>query len=112
MLKRPDLCTSISKSSSVVIFIQVSYDEGLLAEIAGETDPDKKILLELKNNLVHNEKKYTTAMREIGSLQAEISRLQARNSVIGNPDIETVKQPSSLNFCSFIFFGCYKQMYI
>jgi len=69
--------------------LQVSYDEGLLAEIAGETDPDKKILLELKNNLVHNEKKYTTAMREIGSLQAEISRLQARNSVIGNPDIET-----------------------
>ncbi|XP_012944043.1 protein bicaudal D [Aplysia californica] len=68
--------------------LQVSYDEGLLAEIAGETDPDKKALLELKQNLQHNEKKYGTAMREIGSLQAEISRLQARNAVVGNPDIE------------------------
>ena len=47
----------------------MSYDQGLLAEIADETDPDKKILLELKNNLQHNEKKYTTAMREISNLQ-------------------------------------------
>ncbi|XP_059153832.1 protein bicaudal D-like isoform X2 [Physella acuta] len=68
--------------------LQVSYDEGLLAEIAGETDPDKKALLELKQNLQHNEKKYTTAIREIGNLQAEISRLQSRNAIVGNPDIE------------------------
>ncbi|CAL1529372.1 unnamed protein product [Lymnaea stagnalis] len=68
--------------------LQVSYDEGLLAEIAGETDPDRKALLELKQNLQHNEKKYTTAMREIGNLQDEISRLQSRNAIVGNPDIE------------------------
>uniref|UniRef100_A0A2C9JE95 Uncharacterized protein n=1 Tax=Biomphalaria glabrata TaxID=6526 RepID=A0A2C9JE95_BIOGL len=68
--------------------LQVSYDEGLLAEIADETDPDRKALLELKQNLQQNEKKYTTAMREIGNLQAEIGRLQGRNAIVGNPDIE------------------------
>ncbi|KAH9493095.1 Protein bicaudal D 2 [Bulinus truncatus] len=68
--------------------LQVSYDEGLLAEIADETDPDRKALLELKQNLQQNEKKYTTALREIGNLQAEISRLQSRNAIVGNADIE------------------------
>ncbi|CAG5117017.1 unnamed protein product [Candidula unifasciata] len=63
--------------------LQVSYDEGLLAEIALETDPDKKVLLELKQNLQHHEKKYSTAMREINNLRTEISRLQNRNSVTG-----------------------------
>uniref|UniRef100_A0A0B7AR24 Protein bicaudal D n=1 Tax=Arion vulgaris TaxID=1028688 RepID=A0A0B7AR24_9EUPU len=69
--------------------MQVSYDEGLLAEIAIETDPDKKVVLELKQNLQHNEKKYTTAMREINNLRGEISRLQNRNSIIGgDPSID------------------------
>ncbi|GFO43583.1 Bicaudal d-like protein 2 [Plakobranchus ocellatus] len=68
--------------------LQVSYDEGLLAEIAEETDPEKKILLELKQNWQHNEKKYTTAMKEIGNLHAEISRLQTRNARVGDPAIE------------------------
>ncbi|BFZ08264.1 hypothetical protein BsWGS_11302 [Bradybaena similaris] len=69
--------------------LQVSYDEGLLAEIALETDPDKKVLLELKQNLQHNEKKYTTAMREINNLRTEINRLQNRNSISGaDPHID------------------------
>ncbi|KAK3734102.1 hypothetical protein RRG08_000017 [Elysia crispata] len=68
--------------------LQVSYDEGLLAEIAEETDPEKKILLELKQNWQHNEKKYTTAMKEISNLHAEISRLQSRNAKVGDPAIE------------------------
>ena len=85
----------------------MSYDEGLLAEIAEETDPEKKILLELKQNWQHNEKKYSTAMKEISNLHAEISRLQTRNAKVGDPAIEKVSD----HVVYFLFFFNYYSKY-
>lgn len=57
--------------------LEVSFDESLLREIEEEPDPDRRALLQLRNNWHLRDKKYKTALNEIGSLQAEILRLQA-----------------------------------
>ncbi|CAG5128294.1 unnamed protein product, partial [Candidula unifasciata] len=67
--------------------LQVSYDEGLLAEISSESDPDQKALLELKHDFQYNQKRYTTAVREIHNLRGEINRLHSQNTVVGDSDI-------------------------
>ncbi|XP_076469501.1 protein bicaudal D-like isoform X2 [Babylonia areolata] len=57
--------------------MEVSFDETMLREMEEEDDPEKRALLELRNNLQLKDKKYRTALNEIGSLQAEILRLQS-----------------------------------
>ncbi|KAK7494003.1 hypothetical protein BaRGS_00014885 [Batillaria attramentaria] len=64
--------------------LEVSFDETLLQEMEEESDPDKRALLQLRNNLQLKDKKYKTALNEIGSLQAEITRLQACTAVLGH----------------------------
>ncbi|XP_046372843.1 protein bicaudal D-like isoform X2 [Haliotis rufescens] len=63
-------------------------DPELEAEIENETDPDKRAVLMLKKNLTQNERKYSTALSEISALQAEINRLQDKNQIHGDPNIE------------------------
>lgn len=48
-------------------------------QIEAESDVEKKALLELKKNLMMNEQKYSTALRQISGLQSEISKLQEKN---------------------------------
>ncbi|WAR25862.1 BICD1-like protein [Mya arenaria] len=48
-------------------------------KIAEESDQEKKALLELKKNLLLNENKYSTALKQIGDLQTEISKLMEKN---------------------------------
>ncbi|KAL4225830.1 hypothetical protein ACF0H5_013819 [Mactra antiquata] len=48
-------------------------------QIAKESDKEKKALLELKKNLLMNEKKYANALKQIGDLQSEISGLMDKN---------------------------------
>lgn len=57
--------------------LEVSFDESMLREMEEETDPERRALLQLRNNLQLKDKKYKTALNEIGSLQAEIMRLQS-----------------------------------
>lgn len=57
--------------------LEVSFDESMLREMEEEADPERRVLLQLRNNLQLKEKKYTTALTEIGSLQEEIMRLQS-----------------------------------
>ncbi|KAL8594897.1 hypothetical protein ACOMHN_038460 [Nucella lapillus] len=57
--------------------MEVSFDETMLREMEEEDDPEKRALLELRNNVQLKDKKYRTALDEIGSLQAEILRLQS-----------------------------------
>lgn len=64
--------------------MEVSFDESLAREIEEESDPDRRVLLQLKNNLHIKDKKYRTALNEIGSLQAEIVRLQACTAALGH----------------------------
>lgn len=64
--------------------LEVSFDETMLQEMEEEADPEKRVLLQLRNNLQLKDKKYKTALNEIGSLQAEITRLQACTAVLGH----------------------------
>ena len=63
--------------------LEVSFDESMLQEMEEEEDPEKRALLQLRNNMQLKEKKYRTALDEIGSLQAEILRLQNTAAVLG-----------------------------
>ncbi|XP_070192301.1 protein bicaudal D-like isoform X2 [Littorina saxatilis] len=63
--------------------LEVSFDETMLREMEEETDPEKRALLQLRNNLQLKDKKYKTALNEIGSLQAEINQLQSA-AALGN----------------------------
>ncbi|XP_041348589.1 protein bicaudal D-like isoform X3 [Gigantopelta aegis] len=63
-------------------------------QIENETDQDKRALLQLRRNLSTNEQKYTTALKEITSLQAEIGRLQGRSH--GDPAVEEALQDFSI----------------
>ncbi|KAK3103668.1 hypothetical protein FSP39_020898 [Pinctada imbricata] len=54
-------------------------DEKIDKLIENENDPDKRALLELRKNLRSNEKKYSTALKEISNLHNEISRLQEKS---------------------------------
>ena len=56
--------------------LEVSFDETMLQEMEEEDDPERRALLQLRNSLQLKDKKYRTALNEIGSLQAEIMRLQ------------------------------------
>ncbi|XP_045165047.2 protein bicaudal D homolog 2-like isoform X3 [Mercenaria mercenaria] len=48
-------------------------------QIANESDQGKKALLEMKKNLLMNEKKYSSALQQINELQSEISNLMDKN---------------------------------
>lgn len=57
--------------------MEVSFDETMLREMEEEDDPERRALLQLRNSLQLKDKKYRTALNEIGSLQAEIMMLQS-----------------------------------
>ncbi|XP_060587207.1 protein bicaudal D-like isoform X2 [Ruditapes philippinarum] len=48
-------------------------------QIENESDQGKKALLEMKKNLLMNEKKYSSALKQINDLQSEISNLMDKN---------------------------------
>ncbi|XP_052214264.1 protein bicaudal D-like isoform X2 [Dreissena polymorpha] len=48
--------------------------------IENESDDEKKALLQLKKNLVLNEHKYANALKQMGDLQLEISKLMEKNA--------------------------------
>ena len=48
-------------------------------QIENESDQEKKALLEMKKNLLMNEKKYSSALKQIHDLQSEISNLMDKN---------------------------------
>ncbi|XP_076447399.1 protein bicaudal D-like isoform X2 [Babylonia areolata] len=57
--------------------LEVSFDETMLREMEEEDDPERRALLQLRNSLQLKDKKYRTALNEIGSLQSEIMMLQS-----------------------------------
>lgn len=57
--------------------LEVSFDETMLREFEEEEDPERRVLLQLRNNLQIKDKKYKTALNEIGSLHTEIMHLQS-----------------------------------
>ncbi|KAL8586489.1 hypothetical protein ACOMHN_055193 [Nucella lapillus] len=57
--------------------MEVSFDETMLRELEEEDDPERRALLQLRNSLQLKDKKYRTALNEIGSLQTEITSLQS-----------------------------------
>ena len=56
--------------------LEVSFDESTMKEVDDEGDADCRVLLQLRNTLHLKEKKYKTALSEIGSLQDEMAHLR------------------------------------
>lgn len=67
--------------------LEVSFDETMLREMEEEEDPERQLLLQLRNNLQLKDKKYRTALNEIGSLQSEITHLKSA-AALGSGSVE------------------------
>lgn len=60
--------------------------DSLEKQIEAESDEEKKALLEMKKNLILNEKKYSSALQQIYELQTEINSLMEKNKQGGLKD--------------------------